>query len=170
MAPFLEARAAGLGIEAHDARDAPDDAQAEPARQKMPAGAGGEEQFAFARGNAADADEVFAAGADQGPDHRHRRARQGAAADADRGVVWDDRRRLFERHDLLAKAAVALSGAAAQLGVVRRQQSSPKPALALNSPISASKVGTASRNPRQKPWSRRRSNSATGTPCCSTQV
>src|SRR5271166_2686643 len=170
MAPFLEPRAPRFGIEAHDAGDAPDDALAEPTRQDMPAGLRGEQQLALTGGDAAGAEEVFAAGTDQGPDHRHRRARQGAAADADRGAIGHERCRLSERHDLLAQAAVALSGASAKLGVIQRQQPSPKPAFALNSAINPSQAAAACRNSLQKPWLRRLSNSASGTPCCSTQV
>ncbi len=45
------------------------------------------------------------------------------AADADLVAVLDELRRLFERHDLLAQAAVALDGLAAQfqIGVGQRR-------------------------------------------------
>src|SRR5205823_942024 len=130
----------------------------------------GEEQFTLAGGNAAGTEEVLAAGPDQGPDHRHRRARQGAAADADRGAVGYKRRRLVERHDLLAQAAVALFGTRSNLCVARGQQTSPNPALALNSAMRSSHAAAACRSSRQKFWLRRFSNSPSGTPCCSTQV
>ena len=113
-------------------------------------------------------DEILAAGADQGPDHRHRGARQGRAADADERAVGNQGRRLFERHDLVAQAAVALPGAAAQLGVARYQQ--PCSILALNSAINSSQADAAWRISRQKAWLRRRSKASSETLCCSTQV
>ena len=85
------------------------------------------------------------------PPYRHRRARQCASADADRGAVGNERGRFFERHHLLAQAAVALSGAAAEFGVGDRQQPSPQPALALNSAINASQAGAACLSSLQKP-------------------
>src|SRR5207244_7105339 len=59
LAPFLEPGAPRFGIEPHDARDAPDDALAEPARQDVPARPGGEQQLAFAGGDATRAREVL---------------------------------------------------------------------------------------------------------------
>src|SRR5262249_17236846 len=100
----------------------------------------------------------------------HRRARQCAPTDAQRGPVGDECGRLLERHHLLAQAAIALSGAAAKFVVSERQQSLSKPATALNSTISSSQVGGARRSLAQKPWARRFSKASSGTPCCSTQV
>ena len=66
-------------------------------------------------------DRCLAARRDQLPDHRHRRARHGRAADADRHAVLHKGRRLLQRHDLLAQAAVALRQILAQ-GAVRLNQ------------------------------------------------
>src|SRR5579871_4740732 len=59
--------------------------------------------------------QIAFSGADQRPDHRHRRARQGAATDPDYRAIGHQRRRFFERHDLFFEAPVALAGAAAKL-------------------------------------------------------
>ena len=50
------------------------------------------------------------------------------------------------------------------------QSTAAKPAVALNSAISASRAGSDWCNPAQNPCDRRRSKSSSATPCCSTQV
>src|SRR5581483_8805342 len=99
-------------------------------------------------------------------------------------AVPDEHGRLLERHHLLAQAAVALEGGLAQLlvggdrGRARhacisarcRHAAAAMPLSRLKAVIISSQRGTRSCSPRQKSWPRRRSKSATETPCCSTQV
>src|SRR5262249_39822211 len=96
---------------------APQDALAEPARRDMLAHAGTEQKIAIAGDNAARAGKLFTLRADESPDQTHRRARHGAAADADRIPGAHKGHRFLKRYDLLAQAAVTLLEVSAQLGV-----------------------------------------------------
>src|SRR5204862_7181402 len=110
-------RPAALDVMRHHLGDAPQNALAEPAGDHAIAGAGAVQQVAVARYDAARAGEPFSAGADQRPDHAHRRARHRAAADADRVAVAHERCRLLQRYHLLAQASVAPSNVVSQLRV-----------------------------------------------------
>src|SRR5215471_420096 len=165
MAPLVEAGPLRFDVEPHHLRDTPDDALAEPAGDQVIAGTGAQQELTVARHDSARAREPLPSGPDQCPDHRDRRARERAAADADAVAVLDERRRLLQRYDLLAQASVARDGVSAELEI-RLGQSAPlrlpspgelTPASALNSSISASQRGTASSSPAQNLCFRRRS-------------
>ena len=110
MAPFLESSSTALGVVAHDFRNAPDDTLAEPAGDDVGAGARSVEQITLGRDDAPRDGEILAAGADQGPNHRDRRARYGAAANRDVIAVGNQGGGILQRHRLLAQAAVAGRG------------------------------------------------------------
>ena len=107
VAPFLEALAAFFDMVAHHLGEAPENPLREPAGDDFVGHIGAEQEIAVGRNDAARAGEMLAPLAHQLPQHRHWRARHGRAADANRHSVLHKGRRVVQRHDFLAQAAIA---------------------------------------------------------------
>src|SRR4030095_7650609 len=104
--PLVVDCGAGFHVVAHYLRHAPEDSLTEPARGDALADARAVEKIAVTRHDAANAGEAGLARPHEWPEHAHRRTWHGAAADPNGVAVLDECRRLFERHDFSAEAAV----------------------------------------------------------------